>query len=540
MSETDLNSQTKRKARRPRLRWIVIALLVAALVATALRAWVNAHQSTAVRGTAWDVHLEYRLKAAQPGAELSLATPLDSKAQRLFKQELTLDGLQLRSTKGNHGGPRRLAMRATRAGEVAVDADFLVHRFEQRYRSRPSEASLSTEQRERDLSPESGIEVGGTVVRAALERINAPSDEMAGVVQRIYQYSHDKLVYRPKRGAETAVAALQTGRATGLGKARAMVALCRTAGVPARIVTGFVLAEQNPARPVHWVEVYEKDRWRPYDPKHGYEGQLPGGYAVFSRGAPLLETRNASITRVDYEVSEGDVPLSAAGGQRSIVDILDLSRLPLSARATLATLLLLPLGALLNAFVRSVVGVQTFGTFTPAMLALAAIYVDWLTAVVIFAVVGVIALFGRSRLPGLKLTRAPRLTIVFALVALAMALAISLMAQFDLLTGTQVVLLPIVILTSLVDRIYAVADEQGLHTASIRLLWTGITALGCFFILSSEALGDLLVSYPELHLITIALVLALSAYKGPQLRQFAPMRWLSTPAKTTDKGADAD
>lgn len=540
MPENNKNSEIERKARRLKLRWIVIGLLVTALIAMGFRTWFNVHQSTAARGAAWNIHLSFRVNAAYPGAELFLATPSDSQAQRLYKQQLMLDGLQLRATREKNGGQRRLRMLSTRTGEVVVDVDFLVHLFERRYQPRSVAVPLTAEKRKHLLSAEPGIEVGSATVRAVLEKINAVPDNKYSVVQRIFHYAHERLVYRPRRGAQTANAALQSRRARALGKARAMIALCRTAGIPARLVTGFLLAEQESARPVYWVEVYENEHWVPYDPMHGYEGHMPNEYAVFSRDVPLLDLQNAAIIDANYRVSEGDVPLNVTGKHRSFLNIFDFSRLPLSARTTLATLLLLPLGALLNAFVRSVVGVHTFGTFTPAMLALAAIYVDWLTAVVIFIVVGVIALFGRSMLPGLKLTRAPRLTIVFSLVALAMALAISIMAQFDLLTGAQVVLLPIVILTTLVDRIYAVADENGLHAASIRLLWTGITAVGCFFILSAEALGDLLVSYPELHLITIALVLALSGYTGPQLRHFPPVRWLSHSAKSTDKGGDAD
>ncbi len=250
---------------------------------------------------------------------------------------------------------------------------------------------------------------------------------------------------------------------------------------------------------------------------------------------------HASLIDADYQINEEDVPVSvASAGSSNPLAIFNLSRLPLSARATLATLLLLPLGALLNTVVRALVGVQTFGTFTPAMLALAAIYVDWLTALVIFVVVAVIGLFGRSMLPGLKLARAPRLTIVFALVALAMALAVSLMAYADILTGTRVVLLPIVILTSLVDRVYSVMDEQGLHTTLIRLLWTGITAIGCFFILGAEQLGESLLRYPELHLVTIALVLALAVYRGPQLARFPGLRWLGEPKRATSKDDDGD
>lgn len=114
------------------------------------------------------------------------------------------------------------------------------------------------------------------------------------------------------------------------------------------------------------------------------------------------------------------------------------------------------------------------------------------------------------------------------------------MDYFGQLAGAQVVLLPIVILTSLVDRIYTVVDERGLHTALVRLVWTGITAIGCFFILTADQLGELLVKYPELHLITLALVLGLAVYSGPQLARLQGFRWLGAPERKRRKSAQAD
>jgi len=250
MPETDDNSETERQAHRLKLRWIVIGLFVTSLILVGFRTLLNAHQGTGARGTGWDIHLSFRINAAYPGAELFLATPSGSSTQRLYKQQLMLDGLQLRATKDKNGGQRRLRMLATRAGEVAVDVDFLVHLFEQRYQPRSITVPLSAENRKRQLSAEPGIEVGSPTVRAVLERINAELDGKDSAVQRIFHYTHERLVYRPRRGAETADAAPKTRRARALGKARAMIALCRTAGIPARLVTGFLLSEQESARPV--------------------------------------------------------------------------------------------------------------------------------------------------------------------------------------------------------------------------------------------------------------------------------------------------
>jgi len=486
--------------------------------------------------------MDYRLHATSRGSEILLAPPWDSPSTRLYSQQLTLDGLQMRRAAGrSHATQRRIAMITRRRGDIAFNAEFSILELPRRAARRPEKTTLTAEDRQRDLGGEPGIDPRDEAVQSALARLTATRSSQAELIQRIFDFVHGQLAYSAAQGASAASEAIAARRATSLGRVRAMVALCRAAQIPARIVTGFALADEAEAPPLQWVQVYSQGRWLDYDPTRGFAGHLPANYVAFSREGPLLLAEGASVLNAEYQVIEDDLPTTLTGtGHTNLMEIFDLDRLPLSARTTLATLLLLPLGALLNAFVRSVVGVQTFGTFTPAMLALAAIYVDWLTALVIFAVVAVIALFGRSMLPGFNLSRAPRLTIVFALVALAMALAVSIMAYFDLLTGARVVLLPIVILTSLVDRVYTVVDEQGLYTALIRLLWTGVTAVGCFFILSAEELGEWLVRYPEIHLITIALVLALAVYRGPQLARIAGNRKTVASKTRSEKPDDGD
>ena len=61
------------------------------------------------------------------------------------------------------------------------------------------------------------------------------------------------------------------------------------------------------------------------------------------------------------------------------LDIFDLRRLPIELHEVLKVILLLPLGALVTAIVRTIVGLRTFGTFTPTLLALSFVYNDWLT-----------------------------------------------------------------------------------------------------------------------------------------------------------------
>ena len=69
--------------------------------------------------------------------------------------------------------------------------------------------------------------------------------------------------------------------------------------------------------------------------------------------------------------------------------------------------LILPLGALFTAFVRTIIGIRTFGTFSPTLLALAFVYNDFRSGLCIFAVVLATGFISRGVLDRLKLLLGP-------------------------------------------------------------------------------------------------------------------------------------
>jgi len=113
-------------------------------------------------------------------------------------------------------------------------------------------------------------------------------------------------------------------------------------------------------------------------------------------------------------------------------DILLLSRLPVGMQETLAILLLLPVGALITAVFRNIVGLQTFGTFTPSLLALSFLYADWRSGLVILAGVFGIGLAGRSLLDRLRPLMVPRLSVVLTMVVVFTAFVVSALNYFAL------------------------------------------------------------------------------------------------------------
>jgi hypothetical protein len=196
-------------------------------------------------------------------------------------------------------------------------------------------------------------------------------------------------------------------------------------------------------------------------------------------------------------------------------------------------LLLLPFGALITVVVRNVVGIGTFGTFSPALLAMSFIYANWQTGVAIFLIVILAGVVSRSFLERLRLLAVPRLSIILTVVILCVVFGMSILYYLLPEVVTDAVLLPMVILTMLIERFYVTTEEDGL-TYTIKLAaGTLMVAALVYAVLAWNEVGQFVLVYPESHLFTIAVFIFLGRYAGYRLTELWRFRDLVLPSEST-------
>ena len=265
--------------------------------------------------------------------------------------------------------------------------------------------------------------------------------------------------------------------------------------------------------------------------------ELPPNYIAFAFDRDTVsyfEDPTPIETTIDVEL----MPSSSGtfGDNIQFLRVIDLTRLAVATQQLLAILLILPLCALITQIFRQIVGVKTFGTFSASLLALSIYYADWITVAVILTTVGIIGLGGRSLIAE-GFTRIPRLVIIFTLVAMSMAFAISLMDYLNMNPAANAVLLPIVILVTLVDRIYATQEERGMTVTVYRAAWTAVVAFFCFLLFQIDWLKQLVLVNPEIHFFTLALVLIISSYSSTTIIDKPAFQLLREPTKEKSNSA---
>ena len=516
--------------REQRLAWAVVFALTV-LGCTAIAARIQAMRKARLDWgeSVWRLTYDIALVAGKPGGRLCMALPCDTQNARVIREEFTRPGLWLDIVR-NERTQGREAVAITRSSQpIRLVAEFDVHvRSQSPWPRDPASKKMSARVRASYLRAERKIQTADPAVQHVLNRLTGRKAHKSHLVNQVFDYCAEVIARSDARGPSEAATVLAEGSATVEGRARAMVALCRAAGLPARLVVGFVLHRREAATPHVWVEVYTKKEqgWRPYDPERGYSGELPASHLPVRRGGvEIVRFENIDDTQVRFSVRQMQ-PFAAhlGGGRGGAVTILHLTRLPYGMQQTLAILLLLPLGALITSVFRNLIGIQTFGTFTPSLLALSFVYADWQTGIVVLVVVMTLGLLGRVLLERMKLLMVPRLSVILTLVVLLLAMAVSSLDYLRMMPSARAVLLPMVILTMMIERFHISAEEDSPWFALKLLTGTVVAALGCFVLLRWHALGRLALMFPEGQLIVAAVLIVIGRHTGYRLTELARFR----------------
>jgi hypothetical protein len=265
--------------------------------------------------------------------------------------------------------------------------------------------------------------------------------------------------------------------------------------------------------------VHEKDVWYPFSLESGEKG-VPENYLIWWRGtAPLLSVKG--VKKEEAEISLAPNP------EETLFVVMDRNRadspfpvrfslfsLPLETQAVYRILLLVPIGAFLMVLLRNVVGVRTFGTFMPVLIAMAFRETQLLWGIILFTFIAITGLGIRRYLERLKLLVVPRLAAVLIVVILLMTFLSIVSYQIGVDRGVSVALFPMVILTMAIERMSVVWEEVGPSDAVRQGFGTLIAASGVYLVMSVELLSYLVFVFPELILIILAGTLLMGRYSG--------------------------
>jgi hypothetical protein len=357
------------------------------------------------------------------------------------------------------------------------------------------------------LDPSRYIQSHNTEIKQRLKEIIGRKKGMAEVNQLIFAFVRDKVTYQSEKGSKSANEALDKLVADCGGQARLFVALCRASGIPSRIVGGIIVKPGFKNTTHVWAENYIGGQWIPFDVVNNHYAFMPNDYLELYRGDYAL-IKYIGSSKLDYFflINKEKIP--------PIDQLWSLYSFPFNFQKMAMILLLIPLGALIVSFFRVVIGITTFGTFTPVILALAFREVSLLTGLGCIAIMVTLGWFSRKILDHLKILVIPRISIIVTTVVM---ITLGLM-MVGFVLGIQrvlyIALFPMIITTWIIERFSVLQIEDGTKSALIATLGTVLVSVIAYYIMGSSILRTYLFTFPELLFVVIASLLLLGRYTG--------------------------
>jgi hypothetical protein len=376
------------------------------------------------------------------------------------------------------------------------------------------------------------LEAIATLESAILEG----SEDKTTLIRKIYYYVEEEI--QRNTDIKTIHETLNTGKGSPLIKAKLFNIMARRNKIPSRIVVLVRMPdkkkreEQNKIRFTFANEVFLSNKWIPIDTNRGYFGERPDNFMVihhdYEEVEKLITRKNVSYSiqseraRINrYNKSEFKKEVIQSD---SIFSKLSLYRLPLPLQTMFTTILLIPVGALVLALARNIIGIPTFGIFTPILLALFFKETSFGFGLLFFFVVILIGIGERYVLDKFYLLAVPRLSIILTLIIMLMIGYSFFTFDVSSISQKHLSFFPIVIVTLIIERLSIMITEEGLVNTFKTLLGTLVIVVlvhSLFFIRSLEMF---MFTNPELLLAIIGLLILVGKYKGYRISEFLRFR----------------
>ena len=186
--------------------------------------------------------------------------------------------------------------------------------------------------------------------------------------------------------------------------------------------------------------------------------------------------------------------------------------------------LMLPIVVTIIALARQIIGMKTFGIYTPTIVALSLMGTGLKYGLAIFLLILITGTLARLVLRKVKLLHIPKIAIVLTVVSLAI---LAMLAEGSMSSRTGLIsvsLFPMLIMITLVEKFINVQVEKGTKAAIMLSAETLLLSIACYYLATWQSLRMLILSFPEIIFLTVIINLLLGKWAGLTIVEYLRFR----------------
>lgn len=383
------------------------------------------------------------------------------------------------------------------------------------------------------LKADEGVQVNDPLIEKTLQELFPKNKPFTfDALTKIHRFLQDKFENKNFSGFTDAITALKLKEASCNGKSRLFLALTRKLNIPSRLVGGVIMKSGSKRTSHQWVEAYVNGHWVPFDTINDYFAEIPAHFVSLYYGDLGLFKHTTNINfQYFFKINKRLMPRIEAQEKLSqsgfnITNIYSVFERVGISQNLLKILLMIPLGALVVVIFRNVIGIETFGTFLPALIAAAARETGLLWGLFGFVFIIIVSSVVRRLLDWVQLLHSPKMAIMLTTIVVVMLTMTVFGVQYGLFDLAHITLFPIAILAITAERFAILEVEQGWRKALSITANTSVVIAVAYTIMDSLFLQSMILAFPEILFIIIALNLWLGKWVGMRVSEFYRFRKL--------------
>ena len=191
---------------------------------------------------------------------------------------------------------------------------------------------------------------------------------------------------------------------------------------------------------------------------------------------------------------------------------------------TIILLLMLPLIATMISILKQVIGMTTFGVYTPSIITLSFFALGWQLGLIILLIIIMTGALMRKILDHFNLLHTPRVAIILTFSTLVILLTLGLGVYFNIPGIATLAVFPVLMLITLGEKFVIALKGKGLYPTFILLFETIFVSFVCFWLIQWPYLQSLILGHPELILLLLLFNYVLGRWTGLRLMEYVRFR----------------
>jgi hypothetical protein len=186
-------------------------------------------------------------------------------------------------------------------------------------------------------------------------------------------------------------------------------------------------------------------------------------------------------------------------------------------------LLMLPVILTIVTFLKQVIGVTTFGLYTPSVITLSFVALGWKIGLALLCVILIAGYMMRALMSRYRILYIPKIAIILTVTSIVLLLVLAVAAGFGITLAPNTIFI-LLIMTTLSEEFMSVKAEMGLRSAIFAVGETVLVSIICFSIVQWAVITSFIFAYPELIILTLVINVFLGKWTGLRLSEVVRFR----------------